>query len=186
MELTISYIISQIFTFFSYMFLTLTYYTKNRNLILIWNFLSITSMILVYILLKAYTGLAMSILALIRTIVFMVDERKNGKKEKNDKKDVIILVILYILTIALTIPTYDGFLSLLSVFATMMFTYSIWQKKTITYRLLGIPTESLWLLYNIYIDNKLGIVLESIVLIFFIAGYILLLKETKQNKLKMD
>ena len=71
-----------------------------------------------------------------------------------------------------TVFTYDGYLSLLSVFATMIYTYSVWQKKTIVYKLLGIPVGVLWILYNIYVKSIFGVILESILLIASITGYI--------------
>ena len=126
-----------------------------------------------YILLSAWTGLAMCIVALIRNVIFILDERRNGKKDTINKKDIIILIVLYLITIISTIFTYDGFLSLLSVFATSIYTYSVWQKKPSMYKILGIPGGILWILYNIYIKSIFGIILESILLICSISGYII-------------
>lgn len=74
--------------------------------------------------------------------------------------------------------TYDGFLSLLSVFATMLYTYSIWQKKTSIYKILGLPIGILWIAYNIYIMSIFGIILETILTISAIYGYF----KEKKNK----
>lgn len=182
MELTATYIISQIFTIITYILLALTYYAKNRKTVLIISFLSIVANGIAYIFLNAYTGLAMCIVALVRNIIFMIDERKNGKKEKNDKRDIITLIILYTISIVSAIFTYDGFLSLLSVFATMLYTYSVWQKKTNIYKLLGIPIGILWILYNIYINSIFGIALETILLICSTTGYILEMKKVEKKK----
>ena len=100
-------------------------------------------------------------------------KEKNGKRDKINKKDIIILVILYVISSILAIFTYNGFLSLLSVFATMLYTYSVWQKKTNIYKLLGIPIGILWILYNIYIKSIFGVILESILLICSTTGYVL-------------
>lgn len=80
----------------------------------------------------------------------------------------------------MVIITYDGFFSLLSVFATMLYTYFVWQKNTTTYKLLGIPIGILWIAYNIYIFSIFGIILETILLICSISGYILE-KNSKQK-----
>lgn len=181
MEITVVYIISQIFTIITYALLGLTYYAKNRKTVLAISFLSLIANGIAYILLNAYTGLAMCIVALIRNIIFLIDEKKNGKTDKITKKDIIILVILYLISIISAIFTYDGFLSLLSVFATMLYTYSVWQKKTKVYKLLGIPIGILWILYNIYIKSIFGIILETLLLICSITGYIL---EIKRNNNK--
>ena len=111
--------------------------------------------------------------------LFKINEKKNGKRESINRTDVIILVILYVISIISAILTYDGFLSLLSVFATALYTFSVWQKKTNIYKLLGIPIGILWVSYNIYIMSIFGIILEAILLICSITGY--LLEGRKQN-----
>ena len=155
MELTITYIMSQIFTIITYLLLALTYYPKKRSSILIIAFLSTVTNAIVYILLDAYTGLAMCGVSILKNIVF--------------------------LTIISTIFTYEGPLSLLSVFANVVYIYSCWQRNPITYKLLGIPTEILWVLYNIYIKSIFGIILEIIVLICSIAAY---MSEIKKGKIE--
>ena len=173
MEITITYVMSQIFTILMYVLLAATYYMKNRKAVLLLSFLSLIANGIAYILLGAYTGLAMCIVALIRNIIFLVDEKKNGKREKINRKDIIILIVLYIISIISAVFTYDGFLSLLSVFATMLYTYSVWQKKTSIYKLLGIPIGILWILYNIYVKSIFGVILEAILLICSTIGYVL-------------
>ena len=77
MEITTQYIISQIFTIISYMFLALTYHAKNRKAVLTLNLLGQISFVIAYILLGAWSGLAMTIVALIRNVIFIIDENKN-------------------------------------------------------------------------------------------------------------
>ncbi len=95
MELTINYILSQVFTIITYGLLAVTYYAKDRKKVLIINFLSLVANGIAYIFLNAWTGLAMCIVALIRNIIFLIDEKKNGKRETINKTDFIILIILY-------------------------------------------------------------------------------------------
>ncbi len=182
MELTATYIISQIFAILMYALLASTYYLKNRKAVLTINILSMVAQAISFICLKAYTGLAMDIVAIIRNIVFMIDEKKNGKSEQNTKKDVIILVALYLITILLSIFTYNGLPSLFSVFGTFLYTYSVWQKNTNTYKLFGIPTSMSWIAYNIYIKSIFGGILEGIVLLCSGVGY--LLAKRKSNKVE--
>lgn len=176
---SLTYILSQVFTIINYALLGVTYYAKDRKKILVIGFLSIIANAIAYILLNAWTGVAMCVVALIRNIIFWIDEKKNGKRETINKKDIIILVILYSTIVVSTIFTYDGFLSLLSVFATSTYTFSVWQKKTNIYKLLGIPVGILWILYNIYVKSIFGIILESILLICSISGYLLERKKLK-------
>lgn len=175
----ITYILSQVFTIITYALLAISYYAKDRRKVLTISFLSLIANAIAYIFLSAWTGLAMCAVALIRNIIFLIDENKNGKRETNNKTDIIILIILYIISIISAVYTYDGFFSLLSVFATMLYTFSVWQKKTNIYKLLGIPIGILWILYNIYIQSIFGIILETILLICSTMGYLL---ETKNKK----
>lgn len=182
MELTTAYVLSQIFTIITYVLLALTYYAKNRRTVLTISFLSLITNGLEYVFLNAYSGLAMCIIALVRNVIFLVDEKKNGKRDTISKKDVVILIILYAISIVSAVFTYDGFLSLLSVFATMLYTYSVWQKKTNIYKLLGMPIGVLWILYNIYVKSLFGVILESILLVCSMTGYILEVKKSNKEK----
>lgn len=179
MDWSITYILSQVFTIITYVLLGLTYYAKDRNKVLILSFISVIANGLAYVFLNAWTGVAMCVVALIRNTIFLVDEKKNGKSETITKKDIVILIILYSISIISAVFTYDGFLSLLSVFATMLYTFSVWQKKTNIYKLLGIPIGILWILYNIYIISIFGIILETALLICSITGYLLEVRNRK-------
>lgn len=182
MELTVTYIVSQIFTIIMYALMSLTYYLKDRKSILIVSFLSMIANGIAYLLLNAWSGLLMCIIAVIRNIVFIIDEKKNGKKDKMAKLDIIVLISVYILCIISAIFTYEGVLSLLSIFATMVYTYSVCQKDTKVYNLLGIPVGILWVIYNSYVKSIFGIILEGILLICSISGYIIEKKNIKRKE----
>lgn len=171
MEWTFCYIVSQIFTILMYVLLAMTYYAKNRKTVLLISFLSLLANAIAYILLNADTGLAMCMVALVRNVYFLMDENKHGKREEISQKDIIVLLVLYGIIVISTIFTYEGFWSLLSVFATMIYTYSVWQKKTLVYKLCGIPVGVLWLLYNLYVKSVFGVVLEGILLGCSVVGY---------------
>lgn len=173
MELTPTYIVSQVFTVIMYILLAMTYYVKDRKRVLIVHFIATVSISIAYILLGAWTGLAMCIVVIIRNIIFLLDEKKNGKRDTINKTDIIILIVLYTISIISAVFSYDGIFSLLSVAATMLNTYSVWQKDIKIYKLLGIPTGILWVLYNTYIMSIFGIILESLLLICSTTGYIL-------------
>ncbi len=183
--MTTAYILSQIFIIINYIFLAITYQLKNRKSILIINFGALIATGLSYVFLKAYSGLAMVILAIIRNIIFIIDEKKNGKSEELYTKDYIILAVLVIISIVSAIFTYNGFLSMMSVMGTMMYTYSVWQKNTKVYKILGIPVGILWIIYNIYIFSIFGIILETVLLVSALIGYIREKKQTKKNNIKL-
>ena len=166
------YSLSQVFIIFNYIFLGISYQSKDHKKILYLNIASLSCAGLSYICLSAYTGLAMEIISIFRNIVFLINEEKNGKTKHISKNEIYLLIVIYILIIISTIFTYDGFLSLMSVFATALYTYSVWQKNTKLYKLLGIPVSIIWLIYNIYIKSIFGIILEIILILAEIIGVI--------------
>jgi len=172
MELTIQYVISQIFTIIAYIFLAVTYHVKNRKTVIVLNLLGQVIFMIVYILLGAWSGLAMVFAAIIRNAIFIIDENKNGKRKSIGKIDIIVLALMCIICILSAIFTYQGIFSLIPVLATMIYTYAVCQKNVKTYKLLGMPTEILWTCYNIYIKSILGTILESVMLISCFTGIV--------------
>lgn len=170
--MTTSWILSQVFIIINYIFLVMTYQSKSRKNILIFNFCALIFTGISYTFLSAYSGLAMVIVAIIRNIIFIIDEKRNGKSKKNGVKDYIILAILYIISIVSAIFTYNGILSMMSVIATMLYTYSVWQKNTAIYKVLGLPTGVIWIIYNIYILSLFGIIFETLLAVSSVIGYI--------------
>lgn len=178
MEITIQYIISQIFTIISYILLASTYQVKSRQKVLILNFLSQISFGAAYILLGAWSGLSMVGIALVRNTIFIIDESKNGKRENMNITDISVLISMYIISIISAIYTYESIFSLLPVIATMIYTYAVCQKNIRIYKFLGIPIEILWTGYNLYIKSVFGILLEIIMLTSCTIGYF---RETKRQ-----
>ena len=172
MEITSIYIVSQIITILYFAVLSLSYLLKDRNKILIANFVAHIGQTIAMAMLNGYTGAAMSIIMIFRDLTLIIQEAKKAKgKEINKKIDILILIITILLIVVLTIFTYNGPLSLLSVIATLVTTFALWQKDVKAYKLLGIVAGILWLAYNIFIFSIMGIILESILLVCYIIGY---------------
>lgn len=165
-----------------YALLAWTYLIKSKRKIVIVDIASLVANILAYVFLGAWTGLAMCVVAMFRNFYILWDENKHGKRDTNEKHDYIFLAIVYISIVLATIPTYEGFLSLFSVFASSIYTYSIWQKSTKIYKFCGIPVGILWIIYNIYVQSIFGVILETALLIFSIAGYITEVKPNKKSR----
>ena len=71
---------------------------------------------------------------------------------------------------------------MMSVVATMLYTYSVWQKKTNVYKILGIIIEIVWIIYNIYISSIMGIVLHVLLSMSAIIGFI---RECRKKRLSI-
>ena len=175
MEFTVAYIISQILTLILYSFLGISYLQKNRNKVLILNIIVDILHIAAMCLLKGYSGAAMGLVSLYRDIFLLIYSRKKNSKNR----DIFILITSVILIIIFSFVTYNGIFSMLSIVATLITTFAIWQKNVKYYKFFGIISSLLWILYNVFVFSVVGIVLESIIFIFSIIGYI---KEIKTKK----
>ena len=160
------YIISQIFVIISYTFLSFTYFSKDKKKILIMSCASVLFNAIAFMLLGAMSGLAMSVVGIIRNIIFLI----RGKNEKINYVDGLILSFFFAIMIASIIFTYSGVFSMFSILGTIIYTYSAWQKSPRIYKILGIPSSICWIIYNIYVASIFGTILESILLVFEIVG----------------
>lgn len=170
--LTLSYILSQLFAIIYYIIFCITYYMKNKKNILVLGVVSIFIHSISYALLGGWSAVAMGIVAVLRNIIFIFEEKK-------EKKSNGILYTLFFITTFSGILTYHSIFSILPIIATLLYTYSIWQSNTKIYKLLGIITGILFVIYNIYIKSIFGIIAEFILTICSLHGYIIDLKNRK-------
>lgn len=168
---TLEYTLSQVLIIIVYALICATYFLRDRKRILIINILAHIFQAFSLLLLNGLTGVAMNFVYVYRDSFFVIDE-KNRKNKNLTKRDYIILAILIFTIIILTIFTYNGWASLLSVVATTISTIAIWQKNVKYYKLLGIPVSIAWLGYYLFLQSLFAIILESILLISTITGYI--------------
>ena len=118
--LTVSYIFSQIFAIINYATLIISYQIKDNKKILIYSTIWCSFSAVSFYLLKAYTGCTMASLAVLRNILFMLDNKYGWGK------NIYTLLFIILSLIVRTIFTYDGLLSLLPVIATLLYTISVW------------------------------------------------------------
>ena len=161
-----TYIASQVLIILVYACLCSTYFLRTRKKILNLNIIAHIIQAISFLLLGGLTGVAMNTIYIARDIYLVTDEKSN-------KRDVRILVCFILAIIILTIFTYNGLASLLSVIATIISTFAVWQKSTKVYKILGTPVSIAWLGYNISLKSIFAIILESILLISTIIGYTL-------------
>lgn len=181
-ELTTQYIASQIIVIFVYVFLSLTYVVKSRKAIIAFSFLSNFLNSITFILLGSYTSAAMCAISILRDIIFLIDERINGKSKVITKKDIALISFIYSLSLVSIIFTYNGPLSLLYACGSMLYTYSIWQKNTKLYRFMGIPVTLIVIVDSIVIKSVLGVIFQGVVLITSCIGYFSN-RENKETKI---
>ncbi len=159
MELSITYVFSQILVVLYYLIYSGTFHLKEKNKILLLGSFATLLSAVSYFLLQAYTGIAMCIVAIIRNIWF--------NKSKSKKS----LIIIYLITILLSVFSYQNIFSILNILATIIYTYSLWQESTKKYKLLGIVVNGLMIVYDIYIKSVMGVLFMIISFVSSIIGY---------------
>ncbi len=176
------YILSQIFVVLSYILLGSTYLIKQRSTILCINMCSLVCNGVSYFLLNAWAGLGTIAIAVLRNVIFIVQQRiKVLEKYKID--DIIILVFLLIVSAVVGVITYDTVWSLFSIFASVTYTISVWQHNVKVYKLLGVLTSAFGIVYFVFIGSIFGCILESCLLVTAGVGAIMYIRKHKNDKI---
>lgn len=178
-EITTIYLISQLITVLYYGLFAWSYLLKSQKSIIIVGLLGVILNAAAYILLGAWTGVMMCVIAIIRNLIRYHAEVTDSKFGTSNFFFILILLAI----VGVTIPFYDGWLSLMSVFATAIYSYSIWQKNPTVYKICGLPVGILWIIYNLYIGSVFGWILETGLLVFAIVGLILTRRQKRLHSL---
>ena len=178
------YFISQVLVCLCYIFLGLTYVTKKRNLILYFCLIALVFNGLHYSLLKAWAGVGVVIVAIIRNIIFLI-QQKIKALDKYVIDDWIILIFLMIISVVFAVITYDTIFSLFTIAASILYTISVWQKNVKAYKIMGIIASMLSIVYFIYIWSIVGIILEILLCSTSIVFTIIYIKNEKKSKLEI-
>ena len=182
--MTATYITSQVFVCLCYLFLGLTYIIKNRTAILCFSLVALLFNGVHYSLLKAWAGMGVVCIAVIRNILFMI-QQKIKALDKYVIDDWIILIFLMIISILTAEKTYVSVFSLFSIAASMIYTISIWQKNVKVYRVLGVVSGLLGIVYFIYIKSIFGVILESVTTVVSMISAVLCFLKT-ESKIKAE
>ncbi len=184
MEVTAAYVWSQIFTVIEYALLGASYLAKNRKAIVALDIGSMATGIIAFILLGADLGMAMSVIILLANFYYLWDESVHSEQErkKYHVRDFVVLAVVLLGITLVTIWTYEGPLSLMSVAATTLYEISIWQKSTKVYKFLGIPVAFCWMTYNGFERSIFGVLCEMVMFVTSIIGYVREIRAGKKRK----
>ena len=143
-------IIANAIGFVSFVISLIAFHKKDKKNIFKNTMISNSLSLIQYIILNAYSGIATKIIAILRDLSIMKQEKYNFLKTK---KMLGIFVIIYLV---LMIITYQGILSVFSLLAALIYTVFCWNGNANTVRYIGIFTNVLWLVYNIYVKSYIG------------------------------
>lgn len=153
------YLVSQIFVIVSIILLGLTYFLKDKTKILVLCLFYCIFYGLHYLMLGALTGMMMNLVSFIRNYYFY----KNSKK--NQKNSILILIILSSISLMFCAITYEDAFSIISMIASILSTYSIWQDDIRLYKILAIPVSICFIIYAFHINSIAAIITETALLI---------------------
>lgn len=164
MEFLNNYFISQILVIISTIFISITYFTKKRSKVLIIFIFYSCLYGLHYLLLGALTGFLMNIVSIIRNVLFYLNE------QRHKENSVLFLLILYIIILLFTLYSYKDIYGIVSMSASLLSTYSVWQKNLKIYRFIAIIVSILFIIYAIHINSLFALITEVILLFAEIIG----------------
>lgn len=118
-----------------------------------------------YLLLGAFTGMAMNTVGCVRNLIFT----KTVKENKGTRLWVTIFSVLFTV---FGLFTWQGSKSILIILAKVLSTIAYANKNTVIVRGLVFVTTSCWLVYNAAVGSNAGILCESFTLISIIVGTI--------------
>ncbi len=133
-----------------------------------------------YLLLGAYTGAAMDVIGIIRNVTFILLVRKG-------KSTTVGIVIFSIITVALGVLSWEGYISILAIFAKTITTVAYGIKNARVIRYFNLPSSSCWLVYNLISFSLAGVFNEIFVLCSIaIAEIRFILKQKKLKNIKKE
>ncbi|MBR1890498.1 MAG: YgjV family protein [Clostridia bacterium] len=165
-EWTTRYISSQVFAIIASILVAVSFFTKNKKVVLL--FVSIGSLgyAVHYLLLGKYAGAVIDALSVLRGVWFYINDRR-GKK-----KDYISLFVCWAVFITGGVLTYRSWPDVLTIIAAINTTFAIWQPSILYYRCATIVGSGFWIAYAVLSQSIFGTIQEIALLVLEIIGLI--------------
>lgn len=176
MQITLNYVLSQIFSLLCFACFGITFFSKNQKNIRFLGILMNVFQAISYMFLNAVSGYATLIIAIIRNLIFF----KLNKQEYTTSYKLLLFGLLFVIVVTGAI-TYTDIFSLLPTLALILYTIGVWQKSPKVYKLLSIPNCLCWIIYNLSVASVVASIDEFVMLILSIIGYYKEIKP-KRNK----
>ncbi len=143
----------------------ISFQCKKHNSILIFRTMNEFIFAIQFLLLGAYTGMAMNLIGCVRNVIFT-------KQVSENKKTVASTVVFAILFFVLGIFTWQGKKSVLIIIAKILSTVAYSNKNTTVVRTVLFITCTSWLIYNYCVFSIAGVLCEAFTLVSLFIGMI--------------
>ena len=158
LDLSVFYVISQIFAFLSIVFDMISIQQKKKARLLNMVTVAAFTSFLHYVFLGAWPGIVNKTITTVRNAI-AAHEASHKKKSANYLP--IIFIICYII---FGIVTFDSLFSLLPMAASSTYSFVIYKCDVKKVRYTSIITNTLWLVYNICVFTIVGILAEILII----------------------
>ena len=146
----IKVIIANAIGFIAFLISLIAFHKKEKEKIFKNTIISNILNLIHYLVLNANSGIATKIIAILRDLSMVKQEKYSILKSK---KMLIVFVCAYII---LMIITYQGFISIFSLLAALIYTIFCWNGDANRVRSIGVLTNILWFIYNISVKSYVG------------------------------
>ena len=143
----------------------LLYQQKSGKKLLAFKLISDILFALHYFFLNAYTAMCIALIAIVRELVFL-------KQNKNGTRKNVWLIVFFLCGIASAAVTWKGPTSILPALASAISIFSFWRGDPRLSRILAFPISGCMMTYDFTCGSVMGIVNETLTLISAAAGVI--------------
>ncbi|MBE6152730.1 MAG: YgjV family protein [Firmicutes bacterium] len=144
--------LAQILGCFGLIFLIISIQNNNKKKILLFQIFANIFYGLQYITLNSFSAGLMSLVSLIRCVIFY----KYSEKSKTTPKYILFILLLIICIIS--IFTYNGVISLIPILATILYTYATWQDNLKKFRIITTFVALLWIIFNSFVGAYIALI----------------------------
>lgn len=162
---TTTYWISQIIVIIAYALLGIGFRKEKKLQILTFSTIYQVLMIIHYSLLSGIAGVIASIIAFVRNLIFI----HNEKKEKNNPT--WLLILFCIIAIMSTILIYTSITDILPCILTLLGIYSYWSINTKIIRIGNLLISVCYIIYGISLNSWLTIFCELYLIVNTLVGF---------------
>lgn len=157
-------ILAQGIGFISFLFIVLSFQNNKRSLILLFLIIAQTSFVIHFVLLGAWTAVAMNAISAVRTYVFHQKDKKDWAKKR------IWFYLFFALFWVTGFLVWEGPYSLFPILAMSAETIGLWMEKARYIRLLSLIPRPLWFIYSFIVGSYAGMVTETFVFCSILIG----------------
>ncbi|HZJ75875.1 MAG TPA: YgjV family protein [Clostridia bacterium] len=149
-------VIAQIIGFIGAFTYFLVFQMKKRSSILAINILAGMIFVVHFTMIGAYTGAAMNVVCALRCTIYYFSDRKWAKSKA-------WLAVFIGVSVVLGVLTWGDIYSIFPLMAMVITSISFWLKKESHIRLLTLPTQPGWMIYNIHNNSISGLLTDIVI-----------------------